>query len=125
MPLRFDCPTCGAELQISRLHRGRQVLCRACAASESVPQNVDFGAIARDSLADRRSGYRLLYWGLAAAFLQVLPLSAWLWFGSQSLVDRTRAQDRPLPEPVRAARVVAIVATGSQMLLWGRLVAGL
>lgn len=118
MPLILACQECEQPLQLRSRHRGRVVPCPACGHANDIPEHLEFSDPNRESMKERKTGNRLLFFALLSGWLWFPPLSALMWWWTSNLIRRAERAGRNPPEPVRIACVVAWVVCLSQLVWW-------
>jgi hypothetical protein len=102
---------------IEAFHAGRQVPCPWCRATNEVPRELDFKALARAQTSDESRGAWFLAGACVAFSTMLLPLSAWIWWAAHGRLSRAEDEGRPGDSMVKAAKWIAIVACVYQGLV--------
>lgn len=115
----FRCQDCATEMNVSRRHRGRTVPCPQCGARVAIPRNLAFRETFDASVADRRSGYRLLLWAWLSALTCVPVAPAAVWWIASRRMQQAEEDGRVVVDSLVAARLVAATAFFCQLLYLG------
>jgi hypothetical protein len=97
---------------IEAFHAGRQVPCPWCRASNEVPRQIDFGALARSQVTDESRGAWMLVCAVAACVVPciLVPLAAWVWWVAHGNLARAADEGRPGDAMVKTAMWLSILA---------------
>jgi hypothetical protein len=120
MALVYACPSCGDDMLLRPVHRGKTVPCPACGAATEIPDGLAFRHLSDAALADRRTASRQLFWAAVASVLFLPPVTAFVWWRTDGLIRKARDQGRDVVEDLRVARIIAIVGTVAHAARWAQ-----